>query len=565
MLPTGLAILDHEAEALFVNHAFHELTVHGGLDKSFKKWPKTIHPDDYERVMKAYREAFEARSNLSTELFLMRPIGDEDIQHSHLRRHGGFICAVIARDAQERKTQQERFIDMISHEIRNPLSAVLHCQEDVLEAVHKENIPMAEIVEACETIALCVSYQKTLVDDILSFSKLDASMLSLPELRKRQIGFDYKIDPSYDKYEIGRVMADLVRISQVLVNSDVECDQVHRKEGWREKNIRRRWRFYHTTDVISSGCSIFESEGHVNTMDSTQSSDWGNGEALYILVAIRDTGIGINKENQLKLFDRFRQATPKTEEMYGGTGLGLNISRKICQLHGGSGSTFGFYHKVRRCEDQDKGDSMDPDELRNSLRVPDDYTQGPISDKDQPDMLTDPRVEATSNADNRWENTAEITSDMRKDKSTETGNSEKGTHRDESALKVLFVEDNLISQRILKRKMQAKGFEVITANNGKEAVDAFRSAASTESEYPAFDCVLMDQEMPVMDGNSATRAIRDIESKNSLHRIRIIGVTANVREEQQQQMRDAGMDSVLSKPFTINDLVDRVRKVANKS
>lgn len=133
-------------------------------------------------------------------------------------------------------------------------------------------------------------------------------------------------------------MADLVRISQVLVNSDVECDQVHRKEGWREKNIRRRWRFYHTTDVISSGCSIFESEGHVNTMDSTQSSDWGNGEALYILVAIRDTGIGINKENQLKLFDRFRQATPKTEEMYGGTGLGLNISRKICQLHGGEKS-----------------------------------------------------------------------------------------------------------------------------------------------------------------------------------------------------------------------------------
>lgn len=67
MLPTGLAILDHEAEALFVNQAFHKLTVHGGLDKSFKKWPKTIHPEDYERVMNAYREAFEARSHLSTE------------------------------------------------------------------------------------------------------------------------------------------------------------------------------------------------------------------------------------------------------------------------------------------------------------------------------------------------------------------------------------------------------------------------------------------------------------------------------------------------------------------
>lgn len=459
--------------------------------------------------------------------------------------------------------------------------------------MHKENIPVADIVEACETIALCVSHQKTLVDDILSFSKLDSSMLSLvprttqpkwqmseslkifqPELRKRQIGFDYKIDPSYDKYEIGRVTADLVRISQVLVNLMSNAIKfTARKDGERKISVDVGASITRPTsyppDVV-----FFESDTQVNTMDTTQSSDWGNGEALYILVAIRDTGIGINKENQVKLFDRFRQATPKTEEMYGGSGLGLNISRKICQLHGGeigvsskegSGSTFGFFYKVRRCEDQDKEDSMKPDELRNSLKVPDDYARGPKSDKDHPDTLTDPRVEATSNADNRWQNTVEITTDMRKDKTTKVDNPEKGTHRDESALKVLFVEDNLINQRILKRKMQGKGFEVTTANNGKEAVDAFRSAASTESESPAFDCVLMDQEMPVMDGNSATRAIRDIESKDSLPRIRIIGVTANVREEQQQQMREAGMDSVLSKPFTINDLVDRVREVANKS
>jgi signal transduction histidine kinase len=82
----------------------------------------------------------------------------------------------------------------------------------------------------------------------------------------------------------------------------------------------------------------------------------GNGEALYILVAVIDTGIGISTEGQAKLFERFRQATPKTEEIYGGSGLGLNISRKLCQLHGGEigvssiegeGSTFGFFFKVR--------------------------------------------------------------------------------------------------------------------------------------------------------------------------------------------------------------------------
>ena len=78
------------------------------------------------------------------------------------------------------------------------------------------------------------------------------------------------------------------------------------------------------------------------------------------MVAVKDTGIGINPEGQKKLFQRFRQATPKTEEVYGGSGLGLNISRKLCQLHGdeigvsskeGVGSTFGFFFKVRRVED----------------------------------------------------------------------------------------------------------------------------------------------------------------------------------------------------------------------
>jgi signal transduction histidine kinase len=71
------------------------------------------------------------------------------------------------------------------------------------------------------------------------------------------------------------------------------------------------------------------------TVDVTLSSEWGKGETLYLMVAVKDTGIGIDEEGQQKLFERFRQATPKTSEKYGGSGLGLFISRKLCQLHGG--------------------------------------------------------------------------------------------------------------------------------------------------------------------------------------------------------------------------------------
>ena len=80
---------------------------------------------------------------------------------------------------------------------------------------------------------------------------------------------------------------------------------------------------------------FFSSDDVTYKMDNTNGSEWGNGEEMYILVAIQDTGIGISEDGQKRLFERFRQATPKTSDVYGGSGLGLNISRKLCHLHGG--------------------------------------------------------------------------------------------------------------------------------------------------------------------------------------------------------------------------------------
>ncbi|KAK3066762.1 hypothetical protein LTR53_016750 [Teratosphaeriaceae sp. CCFEE 6253] len=181
MLPSGLAILDHKAQCVFVNQHFYQLTTHKGDEQSFKSWPRSIHPDDYDRVMNAYQEAFESRQQLRTEfrntgdqqpwrLLLLTPLGDENLQHVSLREYGGFICSLVdisaekgaeiaerkaAKEARERREQQERFIDMISHEIRNPLSAILHCSEDIDQAVSDERqVDVAAVREALETINL---------------------------------------------------------------------------------------------------------------------------------------------------------------------------------------------------------------------------------------------------------------------------------------------------------------------------------------------------------------------------------------------------------------------------
>jgi len=354
MLPNGLAILDDKAQAVFVNQHFYDLTTHQGEDQAFNSWPQSIHPEDYERVMGAYQEAFKSQRQLRTEfraqggahpwrLLLLTPLGNENLEHVSLRNNGGFICSVVdisseksaeltqrkaAKEAQERKEQQERFIDMISHEIRNPLSAVLHCNEDIAESVReKDNVNIPAILEAVETIGLCIAHQKNIVDDVLSFSKLDASMLSLSpkpcrpsqqlaaslkmfmsEFKKQSVECNYRIDSSYVDSHVDWVMADLARVSQVLINLVSNAVKfTARKEG--EKCI---------TVSVAASCErpdayppnvIFfgADEAQAHRVDATNKPEWGSGQVKYIMVAVEDTGIGIDEEGQRKLFGRFHQ------------------------------------------------------------------------------------------------------------------------------------------------------------------------------------------------------------------------------------------------------------------
>lgn len=128
---------------------------------------------------------------------------------------------------------------------------------------------------------------------------------------------------------------------------------------------------------------------------------------------------------------------------------------------------------------------------------------------------------------------------------------------------LLLVEDNLINQRVLRRQLQSRGFEVHTANNGQEAVDAVVQRGKTpmvdSNERNYFDCILMDQEMPIMDGSAATEEIRSLQADGKSGFSYILGVSANVREAQTNAMRDAGMDDVVSKPFKVDDLVKKIR------
>ncbi|KGO73629.1 CheY-like superfamily [Penicillium italicum] len=626
ILPNGVAILTHRYELVSVNRRFRELVPYPSVNFS-ECWLRSVHPDDYDRVSTGYREVATSKQPLRLEYHTRDPdsiwcvmtldrLDDKDVQCFGLDDGGVFICTIAditpekkaellqrqaAEEAQERKKQQERFIDMISHEIRNPLSAIVHCTEDIQEAVYNkkpDEISVMNITEAAETISLCIRHQKKIVNDVLTFSKLDASMLPLsprkvqpqrhltipmaifrPELRKHRIHFEYKADVSYAECGIDLVMADLDRMGQVLVNILSNAIKfTAQSEG--QRSIQ-----------VSVGASIerpssyppnivfFDSGKTALRQDATNKSEWGSGEVAYIMVAVKDSGIGVTEEAQKRLFERFNQATPKTESIYGGSGLGLNVCRKLCHLHGGEigvsskkshGSTFGFFFKVRRTTNGGaKGDESFGvsaiDKLCIDIQTMGNKLSGVNQATEEPQMPENPAEDSVFEAqpggpkDEDTIRTPNIARQVENEQ-IKWANQNPLSHHDHEKLtgdgqRILLVEDNVINRRIISRKLNTLGFDISEASNGKEAVDA--------NKNDPFDCILMDQQMPVMDGNCATKAIREIEKETGGH-VPILGLTANVRDEQQQEMIGAGMDDIIHKPYGTRELVEKINRMVSK-
>ena len=295
---------------------------------------------------------------------------------------------------------------------------------------------------------------------------------------------------------------------------------------------------------------------------------------VYLEFSVRDTGRGISEQEQRRLFQRYSQASPVTHVHYGGSGIGLYISRQLTELQGGEigvisqelqGSTFAFYIQSRRAV------------VAKSTERP---ALGPSHNPS--DVLS-----ATSPS----QRTAVSTS------STESRRLS-GAGRDETAntISVLIVEDNLVNQKVLRTQLERRGYRVYVAGHGLEALHLLEHTdlwyGLDESDSPALtgssvtpgttlhtakmeassvtgtiDIILMDIEMPVMNGLTCTRTIRDLErrgtirSRTNFHRLPIISTSANVRQEKITAQMEAGIDDILTKPFKIAALLDKIQKL----
>ena len=222
----------------------------------------------------------------------------------------------------------------------------------------------------------------------------------------------------------------------------------------------------------------------------------------YISFSVRDTGIGVPAEKQDVIFDRFTQATSDTERLYGGTGLGLNIAKSIVDMHGS---------KLTMESLPGKGTMFQF--ILSFKKIEDTFTVEDDNLLSENNTLSSPAA----------------------------------------PVKVLLAEDNLINAMLAKKVLENRDFTVTHVTNGALALEAV--------QQQHFDVVLMDIQMPVMDGIMATKSIRKLPG--AVAKIPIVAMTAHSLSGEMQNCYNAGVTGYVSKPFKPENLFAAIMEAIN--
>ena len=433
------------------------------------------------------------------------------------------------------------------HFYRNPLGAVVHSADlirseltDMKALITDASPQLVAIGKRCEAalesvgiIISCCAHQRRIVDDILTLSKLDSKLLeiapSLTNLDTMLFELEKMFDADAQKFDVALrlkkdlgdirwAMLDTGRLTQVLTNLMTNAAKFTHKEAERTVTITvgisRIRPSERDLDVEFVPAGIARERNHSGTRT-------GSDEESYLHFTVSDTGCGFDEEQKSRIFERFSQASPRTHSKYGGSGLGLFISREMIELQGGEigvrsrpgkGATFAFYIAARTAD------------------APPQVAQQSLS---SPALIPGRRP------------------------------SENGRAR----YSILVVEDNLVNQKILRMQLQKLGHEVHVVSHGREALEFLQTTSCWEGSSAASEThvsvILMDIEMPVMNGLECTRRIREAESEGRVKRhLPIIAVSANAREGQVRYAMECGVDDAISKPFRVAELMPIIERLA---
>ncbi|MDH5605236.1 MAG: ATP-binding protein, partial [Cyclobacteriaceae bacterium] len=477
-------IVDYAGNILYLNKAVEETLGHATstlIGKNFFDYihPETLEPlktDFLQSTLKPFDENIEFKFLCKNNTYKYLEFNSINLRHKNNVEGLILDCRDISqrkKDAEEllqaQKTK-EQFLANMSHEIRTPINGISGMATLLADTNNEED--RAKYLNAIRTSAESL---KVIINDILDISSIEAGKLKFEKIgfrikthienlyntfihqaKEKQLSLEYEIDPQADIIVIG----DPVRLSQILIN------------------------------LLGNALKFT----HVGSIEIQVSLKMKKDNLYYIAFEISDTGIGISADKLDHIFESFTQADASVTRRYGGSGLGLTITKQLVTLQNGT-------IKVKSVEN--KGTSF-------KFVIP--YLRGQENDL-KSTVFEDPNIS---------------------DEKTLPKN-----------LKVLVVEDNDINRLFVVKTLSKWQCVITEAENGHIAIDKLKN--------DNFDIILMDVQMPVMDGMEATIAIRN-KFDPPKSQVPIIALTANAIQGDNQKCLDAGMDNYLSKPFKPRDL-----------
>ena len=385
------------------------------------------------------------------------------------------------KDAEAASKAKSNFLSTMSHEIRTPLSAIIG-----MTAIGKKGSKTEDKDRALNKIGDASSHLLGIINDILDMAKIEADKLELSPV----------------EYDFEKMINKVVAIINFRVDEKVQTLDIEIDEKIPPFIIGDEQRLAQIITNLLSNAVKFTPEGGKIRLEALLLNE--TAENCELRITVSDNGIGFSNQQHEKMFQPFEQLDSGISREYGGTGLGLVISKRIIELMGGNisvesapgkGAKFIFTVKARR---------------------------SPKTRVEQANAL-----EAKGQAESS-DNSGEF-----------------------AGKKLLFAEDIEINREMLITLLEDTGLLIDCAENGQEALDLITMNPGK------YDIVFMDIQMPKMDGHEATRRIRALPDTAALP---IIALTANVFKSDIETCLEAGMNDHLGKPFDIGKVLEILRK-----
>ncbi|MEI7816501.1 MAG: ATP-binding protein, partial [Desulfuromonadales bacterium] len=406
-------------------------------------------------------------------------IGNEGLRAEVAERQKKTEELRAARDiAESANRSKSEFLANMSHEMRTPLNSIIGGAEylDSAELNEGQQRCLTMIRHAGDSLLV-------LINDLIDLSRIEAGQL---EIVNRPFNLQQSLD-----WVIQVVAQDIKRKSlKLTLNSDPLIPLVVTGDKIRLQQI--------LVNLVTNAVKFTEDCGSISI-----SIDPARGDLFPVIFSIKDTGIGIDPNKLDLIFDSFSQADTSITRRFGGSGLGLTISRKLVEAMGGAmqvesvpgvGSTFSFTLPFSATQAEPVGViNVEAHEIKQASTT----------------LLNIPIL---------------------------------GSKR------VLLVDDSLENRQLMKLLLHSFPIELDEAGNGQEALDLFISNR--------YDLIFMDIQMPVMDGYTATRMIRRHEELSVHRKASIIALTAHAYESDIQKCLEAGCDGHIAKPFKKQTLLD---------